>query len=883
MIILKHVQKLLIAWKNRSFMQCCLGCAALLFVFTFTTSKINAQESLLQEISPMPPYPDVMEMLNDSFESFESGTIAAGRDALRHRMRGNIYRSNPGRLDQPRLTQFERLVIGDPEDVIEVNREIIAYCRSKQRAIEEAWADPQRRHPAKEVCAYQTELIPLAILTLRIGERLTPETHQAIKDLIIAFRPEAADIEPTLWMHAPGYNGSNAHDYLSFLALSWEVTGNPELRDAAYWGLRGELDHINLSGDIAEFNVLEGHWCSFNGYDAMKAFVKDPELARMARMIAERLWVNRFLTWSPIVERITGPGSRMAPGAWLGTSGDRLQFATGVKKPIWLNEFFDWGVWKQPVNGGRWPLDDVQGMVPDLPAYLQDVAWHKQYPNTLHSSVHLVPWMQLYPKLPNIPNTTPAPVYGEMINHQTTNYTLGSINHPYEATECMVYASAWWNHEQASPNAPLGSPKRFSVLYPHYVFNGAAFMDRTELYFRNQPDRPKTDEWTRQPGPWMREFVEQGRAGLMQHKNTMIFTYSGRNRGHNDVPTVPDKLNRVSAGMFLFRWEPGLEGLFINDKPVTNLPVELESGDWWFIHDGNTFAGIRPLKATQLGGICTTTLEQRTRQIALYQDNFNGDSIEGIPDEAWVKARSGFIVEIGDAEEYGSFEQFRSIMLKGHVQEEVDGFIRHIQYQRPGRQLELKWHCYNENYLIRKVNGMDQENTLYLQSPEFAVGKGTLETHNAELQSIPDKTMWLLSAEPSQTYVAYQPNPHEQLPIQLKTPIANIETERFPFGKLVASQVSDKALHLELDAGFRPFWSNVRWRAQIWQELGTHPSDIWIDSDAREVTASINGDDMPVIQTERHGKKVWMLDPYAKLPRVRDRLAPPGAQRLITP
>ena len=295
-----------------------------------------------------PAYPDVDAMLEASYEDFQKGAIVGGWDALRHRMRGNIYQSNPNGLQEPRLTQFERLVRGVPEDVLQVNREIIEYCIRKKAEIEAAWADPKRRHPAKEVCQYQTELIPLAILPLRIGQRLVPEAHRAIREVLLAFRPETADVEPTLWMHAPGYNGGNAHDYLSFLCLSWEVTKDPAIRDAAYWGLRRELDHLNLSGDIAEFNVLEGHWCSSNGYDAMKAFLSDPQMARMARLIAERIWLNRFLTWSSTVERITGPGSRMAPGAWLGTSGDRLQFATGLQQPIWVNEFFDWEVWQQP-------------------------------------------------------------------------------------------------------------------------------------------------------------------------------------------------------------------------------------------------------------------------------------------------------------------------------------------------------------------------------------------------------------------------------------------------------------------------------------------------------------------------------------------------------
>jgi hypothetical protein len=811
-------------------------------------------------------------MIQEPLDKVPQGTVACGWDALRYRMRGNIYQGNAGRIENPKLTQFERLVRGQPQDVAAVNREIISYCRQKRTEIEAAWRDRSLRNPAKDVCQYQTELIPLAILTLRIGERLTPDAHQAIKDVLEAFHPQTADVEPTMWMHGPGYNGGNAHDYLSFLALTWAVTGNPEVRDAAYWGLRGELDHLNLSGDISEFNVLEGHWCSSNGYDAMKAFVRDPELARMARMIAERVWINRFLMWSSVVERITGPGSRMAPGAWLGTSSDRLQFATGVEKPIWLNEFFDWGVWQFPPTLGRWPLDDVEGMVPDLPAYVQDIAWRKQFPNEMRCSVQLIPWMNRYPKLPDLSDARPDPVLGEMVNYQTARYALGSIDQPYEASSCMVYASAWWNDHRAPSDAQLGSPRRFALLYPHYVLNGAAFLDRTELVFENQSDQPMKDGWTGLPGPWMREFAEWGRAGVLQHKNTLLYTYSGRNRGPDDIRPVASKLHRASAGMFLFRWQPGLEGLFVNRQPITRLPVALKPGDWWFIQDGETYVGILPLEATHLRGPCKTVIEERTRQIVLYQDNYVGESIEGISDECWVKARSGFVVEMGDAAEYGSFDRFRDTMLQAAVTESSAGFVRHICYQRPGRQLEMKWHCYEENYPLRKVDGRDYRAVHFLQSPEFAVGDTRLRTHDAQLTTKPGEPAWLLSAGPSRTYVAYQPQPHHQVPLSLETPIARIDSQRFPFGKLVASSTDDGTVKLTIDAAFRPFWSSAHWRAKTWQEIGTLPSDILIHADAPKVTATINGDDFPVMRQVRHGQPVWVLDPYARLPRVLDRV-----------
>jgi hypothetical protein len=167
----------------------------------------------------------------------------------------------------------------------------------------------------------------------------------------------------------------------------------------------------------------------------------------------------------------------------------------------------------------------------------------------------------------------------------------------------------------------------------------------------------------------------------------------------------------------------------------------------------------------------------------------------------------------------------------------------------------------------------------YLQSPEFAIGSGELHTQDASLATKPDETFWLLSAAPSRTYVAYQPQPGSQLPFRLETPIARIESERFPFGKLVAHKTGDGTLELRLDAGFRPFMSSVHWRLEVSQALGMHPSDILIRTDAPKVVANINGDEMPVAAEVREGKTVWVLDPYARIPRVRDRVGAARADR----
>ena len=149
---------------------------------------------------------------------------------------------------------------------------------------------------------------------------------------------------------------------------------------------------------------------------------------------------------------------------------------------------------------------------------------------------------------------------------------------------------------------------------------------------------------------------------------------------------------------------------------------------------------------------------------------------------------------------------------------------------------------------------------------------GELHSHDALLKTTSEETLWLLFCAPSQTYVAYQPHPHRRLPLELNSPIARIESEGFPFGKLVARKTADEQLEIEINAGFRPFWSSVHWRAEVWKKLGTHPGNILIYTDAEQVTAAINGDEMPVNSEIRNQRKVWVIDPYARIPRIRDKV-----------
>ena len=161
-----------------------------------------------------------------------------------------------------------------------------------------------------------------------------------------------------------------------------------------------------------------------------------------------------------------------------------------------------------------------------------------------------------------------------------------------------------------------------------------------------------------------------------------------------------------------------------------------------------------------------------------------------------------FVVEMGDTDEYGTFAKFQDAVLSGKViSDEADGYTRHIAYERGDRQLDMRWHCYTEEYAARRIGGRDDPWICYAQSPEFAVNNsGRAAVKGATLQSVPGKTWWLLACDPSRTWVAYQANPDMELPLTLECPAGRLTCERFPLGKVAVVQSSDGGVLLDADA-----------------------------------------------------------------------------------
>lgn len=798
-------------------------------------------------------------------EEFFKDKNLCGEGALEYWMRAAAWRQNPKAIPE-KYSKTARLLMGDPMQVSLVNKELQEECRF---ALSEIAAGGKYERNSR------TPMIWIEI-ALRMPDKLEPQTLDLIRKALIAVDLTGENANHVSWINYPGSNGSNLHAHLTPLTLGPLLIDDSKLTEAGKKGLLSEINHLNNTGDITEFNVLESHWNGTASWEIIKKLAPDPYDRRIARMISERLWINRFLTWSSSVERITGPGSRMAHAEWMGTGDERALLATGMSKPIWLNFFFPWDGWDTRSFHTSWEQTQLEATIPDLPSYLQDLAWKKSYPNELQALTAYKHWNN-YPDLSNVPKGDPMRP-AKYVNYQTEDYTIGSTTSSWVVNTCVVAASVWWKNSR-NKNTLVGSPERSCVLYPHYVFNGLSPFDKGYLYFEKEPNEPVKDEYGGPGGPWMREFVDYGRVGTLQDRNTLLLSYTTKPQTHHKgQELVKSKTHRASAAMFLFRWMEGTDGLYVNREPIKSLPYELNPGDWWFIEDGDVYVAVRPLKTTALKGNCKTVLEKRNRHIVLYQDNVNADNIEGISNEDWVKAQSGFVVEIGNRDEYTSFENFQDRILSGKVTiDKTNGYDRHIAYQRDDRNLEMKWHCYTEEYAMRQISGKDDPWPEFLNSPEFSVGNnGIVNVKDASLKSVEDNTISLLSCPSSKTWVAYQTQvkncgqrigdvwrhgrndlkslPDYDPPIDFSCPAGHFYTKRFPFGKVVIQQKSDDSINIEIDASYLTINDST-------EEIDFA---LFFDGQNIKPSVSINGISYDPSRVKDGTKTVWCIKPYDK-------------------
>lgn len=189
------------------------------------------------------------------------------------------------------------------------------------------------------------------------------------------------------------------------------------------------------------------------------------------------------------------------------------------------------------------------------------------------------------------------------------------------------------------------------------------------------------------------------------------------------------------------------------------------------VHDGVSYLAIRPLPTDDLGRDTEIGLEAGRPQTEAYHEGFNIQPALLINAYLYQKdaaigadalkqlegAQTGFVVEMGDAAEHGSFEKFQAHVHKA----KLGGDKGEVSYQSDKDTLTASWDAFT-------VSGKDpctymKENALWQDTPLSQMGKRRLDKNGAVVERgtrRPELAMFLHTFPKQKIYVATNPLPN---------------------------------------------------------------------------------------------------------------------------
>ena len=277
--------------------------------------------------------------------------------------------------------------------------------------------------------------------------------------------------------------------------------------------------------------------------------------------------------------------------------------------------------------------------------------------------------------------------------------------------------------------------------------------------------------------------------GVMQHDSKMVYVMKPLERSYI-ADAVKKGLNVVKSVVAVYAYGSEDERqLWINERRVDGFPVSAEHRDVITLQEGVSYVGLMPLPATDLGREQEVLVRYEYPLLTL--NSLIRQSDESLPENeetygALSDATAGWIVELGDKEQYGSFEAFRQHMLAAKLQTRwvAEEHTLHVSYSSGDDTLEMgylttferpQWWTPvppSKTMAYQRVNGQwpYPDVGVDLDCPLGQLGRAArLEKAGATLETA-EGQMALLKVEPlSGTYEGVNPF-IDPTPFELRTP-----------------------------------------------------------------------------------------------------------------
>lgn len=266
----------------------------------------------------------------------------------------------------------------------------------------------------------------------------------------------------------------------------------------------------------------------------------------------------------------------------------------------------------------------------------------------------------------------------------------------------------------------------------------------------------------------------QGKYRTYQHDNKLIMlakpnpkaiaAQAGpRQFGQKKLPEQEIRSVQCSAALFNFEDPSPTWEIYVDDRKVESLPATAKFGQIITIRDGVTYLAFRPLPVPDLGRDAEVTLMAGKPQTQAYHETTNIQPAlfinanyfyrpEGGGDKFDVKrlegATGGFVVEMGDEKEDGSFEEFRERVRLSKLAVDVGKDRFEVTYQSGADTLVGAWNAGGDEetqmaaftvngkdpYADAKANAVWQDTTLSQMGLGRKLEKGGAVVERAEVK-----------------------------------------------------------------------------------------------------------------------------------------------------
>ena len=235
--------------------------------------------------------------------------------------------------------------------------------------------------------------------------------------------------------------------------------------------------------------------------------------------------------------------------------------------------------------------------------------------------------------------------------------------------------------------------------------------------------------------------------------------------GNRKQPAQEIKSVQCTAALFSYEQPQPTWQIFVGDKRIDSLPATAKFGQVITVRDGVSYIALRALPTTDVGRDAEVTLEAGQPQMQAYHEAVNVQPALLInayfyKKDAPISADAlkqlegglgGFVVEMGDEAEYGSFEKFRQHIQKG----KLDAADKNLTYVSGSDTLKASWDAFT-------VNGKDpvagfRERHLWQDTSLSQMGRKGLEKNGAVLDRgplHPELNMLLQTFPKQKIYVA---------------------------------------------------------------------------------------------------------------------------------